>query len=47
MELDRYRLAEVDFLGAMEVDLGAKICKKKKKMRVEEERAAKRRVEGK
>ena len=46
---DRCCLAGVDFLGAMEVDLWAQICKnnKKKKTREEEERAAKWRVEGK
>ena len=47
MESDHCRLARVDFLGAMEVDLGERICKKKKKMREEEERAVKKRVEGK
>ena len=48
VEPDCCRLAGVDFLGAIEVDLGVQICKNnKKKMREEEERATKRNVEGK
>ena len=31
VEPDRCRLARVDFLGAMEVDLGVQICKNNKK----------------
>ena len=48
VELNHCHLAGVDFLGAMEVDLGRRYAKiTKKKTKREEERAAKRRVEGK
>ena len=47
MELDRCRLARVDFLGSIEVDLWGRSSKNTKKMREEAERAAKWRVEGK
>ena len=43
VEPDHCLLAGIDFLGAMVVDLGVKICKhNKKKMREGEERAANR-----
>ena len=47
MESDRCCLAGVDFLGAMEVDLGVQIYKNNKKTRENEERTIKSCVEGK
>ena len=35
VEPDRYLLAGVDFLGAMDVDLGLGICKQDKKQEIE------------
>ena len=37
LEPDRFRLAQVDFLGAMEVDLWSRSTKKKKKKKTREE----------
>ena len=46
VEPDYCRLAVVDFLGAMEVDIWGKSAKNTKRTREEAERAAKWRVEG-